>query len=242
MRLKDFFGRFFKTHLYNPEWKCSACGKENFDGGYFCKECEKKFPYNDKYICAHCGRQTVAATEYCSTCAEVLTAIDRGRSVFSYEGDIPLLIMGMKYNNKRYLVDYFAEKLSFLYLQNYFNADYLTYIPMTEKAERKRGYNQSKLLAEGVSKRTGVPVSDCLIKIKETKRQAKLKRKERLKNLEGAFRVVNRSSVKGRAFVIIDDVTTTGATAQAVAERLKRAGATKVYLLSVASTPPFDKY
>lgn len=242
MGFKDAFERFFKKYLYNPAWKCSVCGKEIFDGKYFCTECEEKFPYNNKYICSHCGRQTIAATAYCSTCSEVLTAIDRGRSVFTYEGDIPLLIMGMKYDNRRYLVDYFAEKLSFLYLQNYFNADYLTYVPMTDDAKSRRGYNQSELLAQKVSELTGVPVSHCVIKVKETKRQAKLKRKERLKNLEGAFKINDKTSVKGKTFVIIDDVSTTGATAQAVAERLKKAGAQYVYLLSVASTPPYDKY
>jgi ComF family protein len=242
MGFKDAFARFFKKYLYNPAWKCSVCGKEIFDGKYFCDECEKKFPFNNKYICSHCGRQTVAATTYCSTCSEVLTAIDRGRSVFTYEGAIPGLIMRLKYYNQQYLVDYFGEKLAFLYLQNYFNADYLTYVPMTERAKADRGYNQSELLAEKVSELTGVPVSHCVVKVKKTKRQAKLKRKDRLKNLEGAFKILDKASVKGKTIVIIDDVSTTGATAQAAADKLKRAGAKVVCMLSVASVPPIENY
>jgi ComF family protein len=242
MGIKEFFGKFFTNNLYNPAWKCEICGREKFDEDLLCEDCKKKLPYNNKYICFHCGRQTIAATEFCSTCGERLTALDRCRSVFVYKGIVTKLITRLKYNNKQYLVDFFVDKLAFLYWQNYFNADYITYVPMSEKAFLRRGYNQSKLLAEKVSKKTGVPLSDCVIKVKETKRQAKLNRKDRLKNLEGAFRVVNKANVKDKTFVIIDDVTTTGATAQAVAERLKKAGAIKVYLISVASTPPYDKY
>ncbi len=233
---------FFKKTVYNPEWTCALCGREKFNGGVLCADCEREMPYNDGYICAHCGRKTLAATEYCSTCSEALTAFDRGRSVYTYEGKIPSLIMGLKYYNKQYLVDYFAEKLSFVYLQNYFNADYITGVPMTEKAKKNRGYNQSELLAKALAERINVQYIDCIIKVKETKRQAKLKRKDRLKNLDGAFRVKNRAAVKGKKIVIVDDVSTTGATAQVIADRLKRAGALRVYLLSVASTPPIDKY
>lgn len=242
MGLKSFIGKFLRAHIYNPEWKCAVCKKENFDGGYVCAECDKKLPYNNKFICAHCGRETVAATEYCSTCSETLTAIDRGRSVFTYKEQIAALISGMKYHNKRYLIDYFAEKLSFLYLQNYFNADYITYVPMTKKARNKRGYNQSELLAKGVSQRTGVELKQVVEKVKETKRQAKLNKAQRLKNLQGAFRVINKSEVKEKTVVIVDDVSTTGTTAQLIASLLKNVGAKRVYLISVASVPPFDKY
>ena len=60
--------------------------------------------------------------------------------------------------------------------------------------------------------------------------------------VKDAFKVVNKNLVKDKTLVIIDDVSTTGATAQAIAEKLKNAGAKKVYLISVASTPPIDKY
>lgn len=242
MKIKEFFKTFFKKHFFNPEWQCSICGEENFCGGYVCSKCESKLAYNDGAICMHCGRKVLVSGNYCSTCAEYMTAVDMARSVFSYEGEIRKLIKGLKYDNKRYLADMFAEKLAFLYFKNYFNADLITYIPMTKKAEKRRGYNQSKILAEMVGEKTGVKSVSCIEKVKETKRQAKLKRKERLKNLDGAFRVCDKTAVKGKTVLVVDDVTTTGATAQVIADRLKRAGAEKVYLLTVASTPPIDKY
>lgn len=242
MPIRERIKKFFSAFLFNPKWKCSVCGVENFSDSIFCEKCERELPFNDGYICAHCGRKTIAATAFCSTCAEKMTAIDRARSVFVYEKSIPKLIMGLKYFNQRYLVTYFGEKLANLYLQNYFGADFIGYIPMTDKALSKRGYNQSRLLAEEVSKITSVPLYDGIEKVKETKRQAKLNRQERLKNLEGAFRVFERAKIKDKEIVLIDDVSTTGATAQAIADKLKRAGAKRVYLITVASTPPFEKY
>jgi competence protein ComFC len=171
-----------------------------------------------------------------------MSAIDKARSVFVYKEPINYLIQGLKYSNQRYLIDFFRKDLKNLYLQNYFNADYIIGIPMTKKSLRKRGYNQSILLAKALSEDTGVSYLDCVEKVKESKRQAKLGRAERLKNLKGVFKVINKKLVKDKTIVIVDDVSTTGATAQTVAERLKSAGAKSVYLLTVASVPPRENY
>ena len=120
--------------------------------------------------------------------------------------------------------------------------DNIVAVPMTIKALRKRGYNQSLLLAEKLSIKTGVKILDCLTKIKETPKQATLKRLERIKNLDGAFRVTDKKAVEGKRILIVDDVTTTGSTAEVLASRLKRAGAKQVFLLTVASVPTKDGY
>lgn len=242
MRFKELFSKFLDKYFYNPKWRCVICGKEIFEDKYVCEECEKELPFNNGAICDHCGRKVISFENYCSTCKGILVSLDTCRSVYSYEKPISGLIKKAKYNDARYLLEFFAQDLANIYLQNYFNADYLTFVPMTEKAERKRGYNQSKILCEAVSKKTGVPIVDCLKKVEETKRQATLNRKERLKNLEKAFRVYNRKLLKDKKIVIVDDVTTTGATAEIIASRLKKAGAKQVFLITVASTPPIDKY
>lgn len=233
---------FFKKYFFNPTWRCLVCGKEVFENERFCKECEKILPYNDGHICQHCGRKTISSTEYCSTCKNILTDLDKCRSAFSYDYPMSKLIKDAKYNNAKYLIEFFAEKLSLVYFQNYFNADYLIYIPMTEKAKKKRGYNQSQILANELSSIINVEVLDVVKKVKDTKRQATLSRKERLKNLENAFKVVDKKNVKDKNLLLVDDVTTTGSTAQVIAKRLKMAGAKTVNLLTVCSTPPIDKY
>lgn len=148
----------------------------------------------------------------------------------------------MKYDNGKYIAEQLSEFLAPLYFKHYFNADYITFIPMTEKAERKRGFNQGELLAKATASRVGVPVLKCLKKVKDTERQANLGRAERLKNLSTAYRVTTRKAIRDKSVLIIDDVSTTGATVQAAADKLKRAGAKRVYLLSVASVPPIEKY
>lgn len=242
MKIFSRIKSFLKKYFFNPTWRCLVCGKEVFTKERFCVECKKTLPYNDGPICAHCGRKTVAFTEYCSTCKNVLVDLDKCRSAFSYEYPMNKLVKDAKYYNAKYLIDYFAEQLSLVYFQNYFNADYLVYIPMTERTKKKRGYNQSEILARKLSALINVPVSDSVKKVKETERQATLSRAKRLKNLDGAFRIVDKKSIKNKSVLIVDDVTTTGATAQVVANRLKKAGAKTVNLLTVCSTPPVDKY
>ncbi len=242
MKVFQSIKSFFKKYFFNPTWRCLVCGKEIFEKERFCDDCKKILPYNDGPICAHCGRKTIAFTEYCSTCKNVLVDLDKCRSAFSYEYPISKLVKDAKYNNAKYLIEFFAEQLSHVYFQNYFNADYLIYVPMTEKAQKKRGYNQSQILANKLSELINVPVLECVKKVKETQRQAKLTRAQRLKNLENAFRVVDKKLVKDKNFLLVDDVSTTGSTAQIIANRLKKAGAKTVNLITVCSTPPIDKY
>lgn len=233
-KLKAFFVKYF----FSEKWRCNNCGKEIFDEGYFCSECYKALPFNDKAICNHCGRSLTVPQQYCSTCREILFSVDKARSVFVYDKPISSLIKRAKYDKKLYLLDVFADFLANKYLKSYFNADYICYVPMTERAKRKRGFNQGELLAKKVGEKVNVEVVDILEKVKETTRQAKLGRAERLKNLENAFRVKSRKIVKDKTLVIIDDVSTTGATCESIAKKLKSAGAKNVYLLTVASVSP----
>lgn len=231
-------GAFIRRYFFNPEWRCAACGKEIFGGGHFCAECLAKLPFISGYICGHCGRPVPAPAEYCEACKNRITELDCGRSVFRYEYPVSGLILRFKYGGQKYLGDMFAEYISSTYFKNYFAADFICYVPMTKKSEKKRGYNHGRLLAEKVSLSVGVPVEHCLVKVKETKRQAKLSRKERVSNLSGAFRVADKKAVNGKTALIVDDVTTTGATAQELCTVLKKAGARRVLLLTAAEVTP----
>ena len=242
MKVKEFFRKLLTLGFYRAEWRCNACGKEIFDGKFFCEDCEKALPYNGKTLCDHCGRCIKVPSDYCLTCKGVLTSVDKARAVFRYEKPISGLIKKAKYNNCKYILDYFAEKLSFLYFANYFKAEVVCFVPMSEKRLKKRKYNQSEVLASKVSEKIGVPLSACLIKTKETERQAKLTRSERLKNLTDSFKVSDKKVVRGKNVLLVDDVSTTGATAEAVAQKLKKAGALRVFLITVANVPSKDGY
>ena len=243
MSFREKFNAFIRKYFVNPKWRCLACGKEIFDSKeYFCTECKDNLPFNDKAICDHCGRKVLTFEDYCSTCKGVLVSLDKCRSVFNYEMPINMLIKRLKYDNARYLKDYFIEQLYLVYLKHYFNADIITCVPMTAKAFKKRGYNQSQLLAVGLAEKVNVAYMDLLEKTKETVRQVKLGRTDRLKNFLDVFKVKDKKLVKDKSVLIVDDVSTTGATGQAIAEKLKKAGAKQVFLLTVASVPPIQKY
>ena len=237
-KVKDFF----RTHFFNQKWRCASCNEEIFSGKYFCEECEKKLPYIDSYHCEHCGRELKTPSNFCTSCKGKMLSVDKARSVFNYKNPISNLIMQLKYFDKRYLARVFSEELANLYRKNYFNADFLCYVPMTKKALKKRGFNQGELIATLLSEKINVPVKNVLIKTKETTRQAKLTREERLKNLQGCFKAQPKKEINGKTIVLVDDVLTTGATSETVANLLKKKGANAVYLITVASVPSKDGY
>ncbi len=235
MGLKKLFKRFLSSALFSPKWTCNVCGTEIFNEDYFCESCKKQLPYIKGPICSHCGRVTLIPENYCYTCKGRLTSFEIARSVFDYRPPISTLIKSFKYDNKRYLAGYFAKELSYLYFRNSFCCDFITFVPMTDKSKRKREYNQSELLAEELSKIIRIPVISLFDKVKETERQATLNRESRLKNLKGAFKLKARKLVKDKRILIVDDVSTTGTTAEILASIIMKAKANAVCLLTVAS-------
>jgi ComF family protein len=161
-------------------------------------------------------------------------SFDRARSVYEYTPVISGVIQNFKYNNARYHARFFAEKLFELYKGLGVSEDLVTYVPLSEKREKDRGYNQSKLIASEFSKLSGIELLDCVFKIRETDFQAKLNFEGRVKNLKGAFKA-DKKLLKNKSVILIDDVLTTGSTANAVSKALKSAGATNVTVLTVAS-------
>ena len=111
---------------------------------------------------------------------------------------------------------------------------------MTKERLYERGYNQSKLMADDLSEILNIPCLELVEKVSETKRQATLTAKERQDNLKGSFKA-KKIDLKGKTVTVIDDVLTTGVTMDLVAKQLKKMGACKVYVLTIASVgKPID--
>lgn len=235
-------GKFLSQCFFNVKWRCNVCGKEIFEDKNFCSSCESKLPFIKENYCNKCGRKLIVSSPYCSTCKDRLTSLDTCRSVFSYENEIATLIKKAKFGGKKYILEIFAEYLAKAIIDYHFEVDALVFVPMTKRAKRKRGYNQSEIMARLVGEKLKLPVLDCVEKVKETKRQASLDREQRLKNLENAFKIKIKADVEGKDLLIIDDVTTTGSTAEALAKKLKSAAAMTVNLLTVASVAPQSGY
>jgi ComF family protein len=107
-------------------------------------------------------------------------------------------------------------------------------VPLHWRRQWQRGFNQSELLARAIARRSGIPVVRALRRVRPTLTQAGLSNTDRRRNVAAAFRCRGARRVEGRRILLIDDVMTTGATAAACALALKRAGARKVALLTVA--------
>lgn len=226
---------FLKNIFFPRNLTCSACGRESFTGGILCEKCLSKREENNEYICEHCGVKTSVPVAYCDRCRNKLTSFDMARSAFVYDGIIALLLQKLKYGGEKYLAEEFAKDLYRLFARNITHADGIVCVPMSGKRERKRGYNQSELLARELSSLSGVPFLDVTEKRRETESQVGKDYKERRKNLDGSFGITDRKAVKDKRIVIADDVSTTGTTADVLAAALKRAGAIEVFVLTVAS-------
>ncbi len=149
-----------------------------------------------------------------------------------YEGALRKAINLLKYHNVKRL----SVPLSDILLQVAIpRVDALVPVPLYKKRLRQREYNQSALIAKYSAKRLGpILVLDSLVKIRDTKPQVGLNSNERRKNMKNAFRIQNREAIEGKDILLIDDVSTTGATIRECSNVLKKAGAGNIHVVTLA--------
>ena len=121
--------------------------------------------------------------------------------------------------------------------------DLIVPIPSSKRSLKKRGYNQTELIAKELRYLIGAPYANVLEKVTETKEQKSLHMNERAANVAGAFGIRKKApEIKGKTILVIDDVCTTGSTLAEAARTLKAAGAGKVYTAAFAKTPFNEAY
>ncbi|MFH1032749.1 MAG: ComF family protein [Chloroflexota bacterium] len=211
--------------------RCVGCGKE---GSLLCQSCLRLLPRLMPPICPLCGLPQASGV-LCPDCIGGQTAIDGIRSPFRFEGIMSEAVHQLKYQNIRTLAPVLARLL-----QDYLNTkpvpgEVLVPVPLHSRRLKERGYNQSGLLVKQLGKLTGLPVADnCLIRERHTSPQAKtLTVDERRSNIANAFTCRN-DKLKSKQVILIDDVSTSGATLDACASALKAAGAKSVWGLVLA--------
>lgn len=219
--------------------RCPVCDRPvRPSGSLICRECETLPVRVAGSTCRRCGKALADPTaEYCGDCLRTRHVFESGGAVFEYHS-IQGAIYRFKYDGRAEYADWFgqemAARLCTMMRQERWHADALVPVPLYEKRRRQRGYNQAALLAQQVSRRTGIPVrEDILVRVRATDPMKNKSLDDRRISLQGAF--FARSVEDNRkSFIIVDDIFTTGATVDACAEALYHAGAVSVHFLTLA--------
>ena len=178
----------------------------------------------------------------CSKCRDSINKIDSVNndnieSYGYYGGVLKELILKFKYYNDFTAGDILAEFLEEYIITNFAYNDYIiTYIPMSRKSKRKRGFNQCRYIAKKIGYDLNIPCKKILNKKRENKEQKRLKYKERYENVKNIFELKNNINVKGLRLIVIDDVTTSGATMEEACRILKKYGTKEIKLLTLAKS------
>jgi ComF family protein len=194
-------------------------------------------------LCDTCGVPVARPVPRCPDCARSTPAFSTARAVGLYlpaqAGLNPLArsIHALKYRGRRVVAGTLGDLLAARY--PFAAAALLVPVPLHLGRLRTRGFDQAALLARALGRRRGLETAvDVLRRLRETPVQAELGAAARRRNLRDAFEVRALGAVRGRDVVVIDDVLTTGATADACARALRRAGARRVDVFTVGRTPP----
>lgn len=158
--------------------------------------------------------------------------IDGVTSVLKYTDGVRRAMVNFKFNEKTCYRHTFAYCMSLRKTELPYY-DFLIAVPISKERRRQRGYNQSELIAEDFARLTGTELKkDILFKIKHNLQQSKLPPRERLRNVQGVYRIYDDFKVDKKSILLIDDIFTTGSTANECAKVLKQAGAKRVHVLA----------
>lgn len=198
--------------------------------------------------CLLCGAHTAPGEALCEACGKALPERpmerrfrltgDRGEEFviwapFVYEGGCRENIHRMKFQGQKALAGPFGRVMAAA-AEGSGPFDGVAWVPLSPAGKKKRGYDQSRLLAKSAAKALGLPLLPLLRKVRDTAVQHELPRQERLVNVKGAYEAGSGS--KGKRILLIDDIVTTGATMVECALALYRAGAQEVAGLCIADT------
>ena len=207
-----------------------------------CEVCWKGLVILTDPFCPYCKSFVEEADTECSFCKsagkfsedhEILLVRSLGRFDDYYKE----LIHRFKYGKKIPLGKRLGQRLGETINDDsiFLKSDFLIPVPLHNSRYRERGFNQSDILAEGISKVIGLSVLKSVLKRKKnTKDQTRLSPQEREKNVRGAFVVTEPERINGKKIILVDDVITTGATLSECARMLKQAGAEKILGMTIA--------
>jgi ComF family protein len=215
-----------------PAQPCVLCGSMSHDG-LWCDSCDAALPYLNAPHCPVCALPTRAG-EVCGHCLAHPPLFGSTTAIFGYAFPLDKLIQGMKYGEQLALAHAFAKKMLQRIDKSNF-PDYVIAMPLHPAKLRERGFNQSLLLAATVARELKLKLlPNACRRVRDTPPQSALPWKERKKNVRNAFSCDR--DLAGKRVALVDDVLTTGASLNALAEAVSKKGAIEISAWVVART------
>lgn len=217
------------NYIYPRNITCIICDNPiKLTNSYsLCKSCFKEL----RFIlegCNKCGKPIIhrnlerESLIECNYCFNKTFYFDKVISCIEYDDISKKLILDFKYKSKTYLCKYIAQLMKEKILLEDMKYDYILFVPLHKKRIRERGFNQSEKIANKLGELLNIPVLDCIDRVKNTKKLYRLNKEDREKELKNGFKVnENINLIKNKKVILIDDIFTTGATANEISKVLK---------------------
>jgi len=214
--------------------RCGGCGAIVDEVESFCADCWRTLEFLGSGGCSRCGIPLQATeAELCGACLARPPRLDRIRSAVAYDDISSSIALRLKYGRKVGLARTMSRYMSPLLTD--LPEALLVPVPLHRSRLWRRGFNQSAIVAKALSRQTGLPICvEALKRVRPTPPLKGMNMRQRRRTVAGAFRANPAVELRGRTVVLIDDVLTTGSTANACARVLKSAGAERVELISWA--------
>lgn len=200
--------------------------------GCLCQTCLDGVNWITSSCCRICGR-----SGQCQDCIDGRTRkFLYNRSAAVYDGTVREMIHQFKYRGQRHIGELLAD-IMLLAFEQYYNQsaiDLLVPVPLHDERLAERGFNQSLNLCRRIADKKHIPIADVLVRTHATRKQSKKAKWERTRSMRGVFQCAKQDAVQGKRVLLVDDVYTTGATADACAAALRSAEAAAVYVLTMA--------
>lgn len=220
---------------------CLLCDEPAHAPIPICVACEAELPWLDER-CRVCALPLPMTGLVCGQCNRRRPAFQQVEAPWHYGFPVDALITRFKYHRQwplgRLLAELLGNWLAYRFAEGLAQPTLLLPVPMATRRLRQRGYNQAGMLAKWLGTQLDITCDEhLLVRTLDTPAQQGLNARTRKRNLRQAFAVTDVNAVAGRHLALVDDVLTTGATAQALASQLLKAGARRVDVYCLARTP-----